>query len=88
MLHSWDLYNEENVSPFFWVTIAQAHVPLFKWTKEFSFLNTPNFDPTHMPIVRVIHKINHDTYKPKTAPDVHLNMDLNVIFYATKICIH
>jgi hypothetical protein len=25
---------------------------------------------------------------PKTAPDVHLNMDLGVIFYATKFCIH
>jgi hypothetical protein len=85
MLRIWDLYNEESVSSFFWVTIAQAHVPLLKWTKKISYSSTPNFDPTHMAIVRVIHKINHDTYMPKT---VHLNMDLGVIFYATKICIH
>jgi hypothetical protein len=88
MFISWDLYNEESVSPFFWVTIAQAHVPLFKWTKKFSFSSTPNFDPTHKPITRVIHKINHDTYMPKITPNVHLNMDLGVIFYTTKFYIH
>jgi hypothetical protein len=55
--------------------------------KNFSSSSTPNFDPTHRPIARVIDKIMTPTC-PKTAPDVHLHMDLGVIFYATKFCIH
>jgi hypothetical protein len=79
---------EKHMQVHIFLHVAQAHVPLLKWTRNFSSSSTPNFDPTHRPIARVIHKINHDTYMPKTAPDVHLNMDLGVIFYATKFCIH
>jgi hypothetical protein len=50
-----------------WKAQATAHVPLLKWTKNFSSLSTPNFDPTHRPIARVIDKINHDTYMPKNS---------------------
>jgi hypothetical protein len=35
--------------------------------KKFSSSSTPNFDPTHRPIARVIDKINHDTYMPKNS---------------------
>jgi hypothetical protein len=66
---------EKHMQVHIFLHVAQAHVPLLKWTRNFSSSSTPNFDPTHRPIARVIHKINHDTYMPKTAPDVHLNMD-------------
>jgi len=56
LLELWRLSKAQATAHIF-VHVAQAHVPLLKQSKKFSSSSTPNFDPTHRPIARVIHKI-------------------------------